>query len=270
MHQEEDWLVPRMAPAPLTEAPKSSENPTFVLPTMQPNSLALGGVQERETGWILPEEQHAPRTTHDAAQHALRTTHDSLQRQAAAHRGGGQDIASTMTWGHSLHDAGQLQMTSTPSLPDYVDQSMPHMTNTPESKNNRSKSTQSLQSTLDALGSSTWRYQEQGSIFQLSMMPPQSTEIAAFDAQSEMVAFYARTNQSQPAPSWVHFTMDAPMMDNHFAIRAHAGHTLSERANAFQVKPRIRRRKIGEGDKYSLGGRPLNDIDDMIPIAFTP
>ena len=108
-------------------------------PNYATNSMAPSGVQERETGWILPEIQHALRTTHDAA---LRTTHDLLQRQAAAQRGGVQDTPSTMTWGHSLDDAGQFHMTSAPSLPDYVDQRMPHTTNTPESMNNRQKSTQ--------------------------------------------------------------------------------------------------------------------------------
>jgi len=114
--------------------------------------MAPSGVQERETGWILPEIQHALRTTHDAA---LRTTHDLLQRQAAAQRGGVQDTPSTMTWGHSLDDAGQFHMTSAPSLPDYVDQRMPHTTNTPESMNNRQKSTHMTQQTCGQRSSRT-------------------------------------------------------------------------------------------------------------------
>lgn len=39
-----------------------------------------------------------------------------------------------------------------------------------------------------------------------------------------------------------------------------------------QIKPRIRRRKFGEGDKHSLGGRPLHVVDDghLSPIVVTP
>jgi hypothetical protein len=38
------------------------------------------------------------------------------------------------------------------------------------------------------------------------------------------------------------------------------------------VKPRIRRRKFGEGDKHSLGGRPLNvaGVVHLAPIVVTP
>ena len=41
---------------------------------------------------------------------------------------------------------------------------------------------------------------------------------------------------------------------------------------ALQVKPRIRRRKFGQGDKHSLGGRPMHVVDDelLTPIVVTP
>ena len=46
----------------------------------------------------------------------------------------------------------------------------------------------------------------------------------------------------------------------------------SLRENVMQVKPRIRRRKVGNGDKHSLGGRPAVIVSegDLTPIAFTP
>lgn len=39
-----------------------------------------------------------------------------------------------------------------------------------------------------------------------------------------------------------------------------------------QVKPRVRRRKFGKGDKHSLGGRPMHFVDEgfLTPIAVTP
>ena len=39
-----------------------------------------------------------------------------------------------------------------------------------------------------------------------------------------------------------------------------------------QVKPRVRRRKFGNGDKHSLGGRPIHVVDEgyLNPIAVTP
>jgi len=41
---------------------------------------------------------------------------------------------------------------------------------------------------------------------------------------------------------------------------------------ALQVKPRIRRRKMGLGDKHSLGGRPQTVISgsELTPVVFTP
>jgi hypothetical protein len=39
-----------------------------------------------------------------------------------------------------------------------------------------------------------------------------------------------------------------------------------------QVKPRVRRRKFGRGDKHSLGGRPIHIVNEgyLTPIAVTP
>ena len=44
------------------------------------------------------------------------------------------------------------------------------------------------------------------------------------------------------------------------------------RCLVMEVKPRIRRRKFGEGSKHSLGGRPLHVVDEgyLTPIAVTP
>jgi hypothetical protein len=44
------------------------------------------------------------------------------------------------------------------------------------------------------------------------------------------------------------------------------------RCLVMEVKPRIRRRKFGEGSKHSLGGRPLHVVDEgyLTPISVTP
>lgn len=48
--------------------------------------------------------------------------------------------------------------------------------------------------------------------------------------------------------------------------------TVSPTLSALHVKPRIRRRKVGMGNKHSLGGRPLTVLleGELTPIAFTP
>jgi hypothetical protein len=44
------------------------------------------------------------------------------------------------------------------------------------------------------------------------------------------------------------------------------------RACAWEIKPRLRRRKIGEGSKHSLGGRPVHVLEEghLTPVALTP
>jgi len=64
----------------------------------------------------------------------------------------------------------------------------------------------------------------------------------------------------------------APRIDTQAPGAGPAAQVPCPRACAWEIKPRLRRRKIGEGSKHSLGGRPVHVLGEsqLTPVALTP